>query len=464
MLQSRVTPSVRQRTKSTKRPTSAGQRCPFQFKVFFNLALKRWYFPRLARGSCAHKGHCQVRSDEVRVRSSVIGEDSLELIIQQLQHNIPIACIQALLLERTDTNLSRGQVNALRLTQDQVNVLRGVSVVGGGSDTPAERLLLHLQSTSGLSYIALTGEMDQAGLITFRQTRKTIHQTSTYSEIVDGLVSSVDEDTPQSYTQRMIKALSLEDGQKILLAVAWVTAEARRYFQMFPEACGVDVTNGTNSEQRPNARGTILTSNNKNVPFWNSFLPSESGWVWKWVIIDGFRALLPKSALDRMNIMITDEDPKCYHQIGAAKQLKVLPKVVHRLCAWHKVNRNYTMKARSRAVTDTDKQFVRVVEKWLYSFSQSNIESIEEEKSSSEAFEDYLSHSGVTQALKLFTQEYWIKVRQSFGPWRFGHLRFGHLRFGHLHFGHLHFGHLRFGHLHFGHLFTNSNDGIARLQ
>jgi len=396
----------------------------------------------LARGSCAHKGHCQVRSDEVRVRSSVIGEESLELIVQQLQHNIPVACIQALLLERTDTSLSRGQVNALRLTQDQLNVLRGVTVVGGGAtDTPAERLLLHLQSTPGLSYIALTGEMDQAGLITFRQTKKTrMHPTPT-SEIVHGLVSSVDEDTPQNYTQRMIKALSLEDGQKILLAVAWVTTEARRYFQMFPEVCGVDVTNGTNSEQRPNARGTLLSSNNKNIPFWNSFLPSESGWVWKWVIIDGFRSLLPKSALDRMNLMITDEDPKCYHQIAAARQLKVLPKVVHRLCAWHKVNRNYTTKARSRAITDTDKQFIHVVEKWLYSFSGSNIESMEEEKSSTEAFEDYLSYSGVTQVLKLFTQEYWIKVRRSFGHLHFGHLHFGHLRFGHLHFGHLHFGH-----------------------
>ena len=105
----------------------------------------------MARGSCAHKGHCQVRSDEVCVRSSAIGEDSLELIVQQLQHNIPVACIQALLLERTDASLSRGQINALRLTQDQLNVLRDVTVVvGGATNTPAERLLLHLESTPGL--------------------------------------------------------------------------------------------------------------------------------------------------------------------------------------------------------------------------------------------------------------------------------------------------------------------------
>jgi hypothetical protein len=377
--------------------------------------MKRWYFPRLGSGDCGHKGHCELLPDQVRVQSSVVDSDELELIVQQLQNNIPVACIQALLLDRTDTALSRGQIRALRITPDELNNLRDVTVVGGTSNTPAERLLRHLQSTERVTYIALTGERAQSGLITFRQTRKRKQHTPAVEEdVIDGMGNYVDDDSPQAFVERLTNALSLENGQKILLAVAWVTEEAKRYFKMFPEACGVDVTNGTNSEKRPNARGTLLTSNNKNIPFWNSFLPSESGWVWRWILVKAFRALLPKSGLDQMNLMITDQDPRCYEQIGAARQLGVLPKVAHRLCCWHKVNRNYSLKARSRTVTEKDKQFTRVVEKWLYSFSKNDLETREEETFSIEMFEHFLGQqSHVTDALKHFTHEFWVKV--SFG-------------------------------------------------
>jgi hypothetical protein len=117
-----------------------------------------------------------------------------------------------------------------------------------------------------------------------------------------------------------------------------------------------------------------------------------------------------RAGLDQMNLMITDEDPKCYHQIAAAKQVGVLPKVVHRLCCWHKVNRNYTLKVRSKVVTVPDKQFTRIIEKWLYSFTNNTIETSEENAFSMEAFEHYLSHSECSPALKLFTQQYWEKV------------------------------------------------------
>jgi hypothetical protein len=146
--------------------------------------------------------------------------------------------------------------------------------------------------------------------------------------------------------------------------------------------------------------------------------------------VTGFPALLPKSGLDEMNLMITDEDPKCHLQIGAAKQLGVLPNVTHRLCCWHKINRNYSLKSRSKTVTEKDTQFTRLVEKWLHSFTKTDIESREEEIVSMEMFEHFLSQAEVTAGLKLFTKDYWEKVRsmcdiQTLGRldvWTFGHL------------------------------------------
>jgi ribosomal protein L5 len=52
-----------------------------------------------------------------------------------------------------------------------------------------------------------------------------------------------------------------------------------RYFDLYPEVMGFDVTFGTNKEKRPMARATIKTSSNKNVPFFNALLPSGASWV-----------------------------------------------------------------------------------------------------------------------------------------------------------------------------------------
>jgi hypothetical protein len=58
-------------------------------------------------------------------------------------------------------------------------------------------------------------------------------------------------------------------------------------------------------------------------------LASESGWVWDWMLAKSFQALLPKSGLNQMNVMTTNQDPECHEQIGAAKHFGVLPKVAH---------------------------------------------------------------------------------------------------------------------------------------
>jgi hypothetical protein len=138
----------------------------------------------------------------------------------------------------------------------------------------------------------------------------------------------------------------------------------------------------------------------------------------RWIFVTGFRALLPRAGLERMQLIITDEDPKCYVQIEVAKQLGVFPNVKHRLCCWHKVNRNFTLKARSSTSTEEDKKFTRVVEKWLYSFSKTDIETREEEAYSMQQIEYFISHSGISEPLKRFTQEYWVKVG-NYDTWTF---------------------------------------------
>jgi hypothetical protein len=63
----------------------------------------------------------------VKASSATLDKDKYELVLQQLQMNIPIAAIQALLEKRTDTNYSHDQLTAIRTKAAHTLVLGDIS-------------------------------------------------------------------------------------------------------------------------------------------------------------------------------------------------------------------------------------------------------------------------------------------------------------------------------------------------
>jgi MULE transposase domain len=116
-----------------------------------------------------------------------------------------------------------------------------------------------------------------------------------------------------------------------------------RYFDLYPEVIGFDVTFGTNKEKRPMARATIKTSSNKNVPFFNALLPSGASWVFRWVFHDALPRLLSKESLANLHLILVDDDHHCNTQIDSARNLKKIPNAQYRLCKWHKVRTEYLL-------------------------------------------------------------------------------------------------------------------------
>ncbi len=171
-------------------------------------------------------------------------------------------------------------------------------------------------------------------LITFRVSKKDMLGTS-QTEVGD--VGS-DDDRASTFAESVMKGLSLQGGESLLLAAAWVTTEGRLYYDMFGEAMGFDITCGTNAEKRPLARATITTANEKNVPFFNSFLPSQCAWVFCWLFMTAFPTLFPPRSCKQMELVLTDQDERCYTQVEALKGYRIFSeRMVHRLCKWHKV-------------------------------------------------------------------------------------------------------------------------------
>ena len=135
---------------------------------------------------------------------------------------------------------------------------------------------------------------------------------------------------------KVCSALKLNNGQQLLLAVAWVHKKAITEFKKYPEVVGFDVTYGTNQEKRPLAKGTLINSSSKNIPFFNAILPSQCRWVFHWIFDTAIPNLFPSEYLKKIQLFITDEDPNCYEMIERSRSH--YPVYKHRICKWHKVS------------------------------------------------------------------------------------------------------------------------------
>jgi hypothetical protein len=172
-----------------------------------------------------------------------LDKDEYELVLQQLQLNIPIAAIQALLEKRTDMDYSYDQLTAIRTKAAHTLVLGDISF-------PAERLMRKLEADPDIYYVIYTAHHSMGNLITFRVSKKDILGMS-QTEVGD---DGPDDDRASTFTESVMKGLSLQGGATLLLAAAWVKSEGRLYYDMFGEAVGFDITCGTNAEKRPLAR------------------------------------------------------------------------------------------------------------------------------------------------------------------------------------------------------------------
>jgi hypothetical protein len=248
--------------------------------VYFSDDKSRWFLKKQSGGCSKHIGHCHLHPKQVKASSATLDKDEYELVLQQLQMNIPIAAIQALLEKRTDTNYSYDQLTAIRTKAAHTLVLGDIS-------SPAEQLMRKLEADTDIYYVIYTAHHSMDNLITFRVSKKDILGMS-QTEVGD---VGPDDDRASTFAESVMKGLSLQGGATLLLVAAWVTLEGRLYYDMSGEAVGFDITCGTNAEKRPLAKGTLTTANGENVPFFNSFLPSQCAWVFCWLFTTAFPTL-----------------------------------------------------------------------------------------------------------------------------------------------------------------------------
>jgi hypothetical protein len=105
--------------------------CTFKFNVYFSDVKSRWFFKKTGGGCSTHIGHCHLDPKKVKASATTLDKEECELVLDQLQMNISIDSIRALLERRTDTKFTYDQVTANHTKAAQTLVL-------GGSSSPSE--------------------------------------------------------------------------------------------------------------------------------------------------------------------------------------------------------------------------------------------------------------------------------------------------------------------------------------
>ena len=123
-------------------------------------------------------------------------------------------------------------------------------------------------------------------------------------------------------------------GQKLLLAVAWVRADEKLLFEIYPEVLMIDVTYGTNSECRPLGLTACVDADMRSFTPLRVFMPSECCWVFRWIWETAIPTLLGRQNLTRVQLVLSDGDAKIYEQFNQV-QKEIYPNASHGLCIFH---------------------------------------------------------------------------------------------------------------------------------
>ena len=79
---------------------------------------------------------------------------------------------------------------------------------------------------------------------------------------------------------------------------------------MYPEIIGADDTKETNSEERPLFTLCGKDDNNQMFTIINCFMPSQSQWVFSWMLKIALPNFHPGSALDQVNKLNSNTSPE----------------------------------------------------------------------------------------------------------------------------------------------------------
>ena len=424
------------KTKSNKPQRELGEvLCPFRFKVYFDESTNRYFLPKKQAGNPLHKGHIRKTAvTEMQVDTSAIDAEVQKVLAQLRLVGSPAAILRAWFRHVEGRDITRHQARHLTDRLLESDPL---------TNCPLDETLEQMKEDPTVRAIWLTGEKNSTGLITVRQTARTreedarILASRSNSRSTNGEENSLiyrqgmavgacdgdDEDrenpndeTALTYTERKIRGMRLQ-GSKYLLSLAWMLYTAFEMLQTHPYVIGVDEIEKTNKDDRPLFTAVSRDANKKNIPWFQCFMPNKRLWAYQWLFLSVFPKLLPQSVRDRVQVIMSDNCHECVSTIDRAISNDIFKNAVHRLCAWHVIDRNYVKPCKSRcrhhppAHKQADEKFRNACKEWFFSFTNGTIKNSIQEDDSLQQLHIFIENAiDVNLPLIEFTIEYIYKT------------------------------------------------------
>ena len=348
---------------TTGLPTRLEDVCHFRMAVHYDPDRKRWYLPEKQAGNPTHHAHLAVTMDIATARKDDLSQSEKQIQEDMIASKAAPSVHDNVVVTRNGFQYTKNQFKHMRNGTNQKVVDNpilegfddGTGKKGWAPKTPADRLLHDLDNDPTITYVALYASFD-SGHLRIRKKRKS-KKNRTFTDIdpstVDGDPTTTVEMEAEKLRAGIRKRLKVTAIDCILLAVAWTDDESRLKFDLFPELLYWDTVAKTNREGRNLSMWCLLDSN------WNSataawiLLPSEQLWIHKWSLSAAIPALLNKEALEKVQVVITDQDG----QINQALEDHTgpgtpFPNATPRLCSWHKLDRNLVMHRDFRGLID----------------------------------------------------------------------------------------------------------------
>ena len=330
-------------------PMRASERCGWNIKVRFDR-----HYGGFVISACSGKWHSyhMKRTPESIVSSKFITQEEINQIKLHDECRIPTAATRRLMFHQVGVMLTRQQLHFLKDGDEDHSKF---SHIGNFiAQSSAEKLLSQLEAMEDTFFIALIDD-PVSGLYSLRSKgRPSKNQRAFLPEGED-------------YVTYLRKALKVQGGAKVLLAIVWTNKDALRYSLAFPERLIIDTTYKSNIEKRALFLGTGITSCNKTFIALQAYLPNERAWTFQWMFEEAIPKLLGKRFTLRNCLLSSDGDPEIYRTFLKVKETTDLrPNSDHMLCAFHLISQHYDNEVSSG--NSNVKPLWSIAKDWMYSW------------------------------------------------------------------------------------------------
>ena len=189
--------------------------------------------------------------------------------------------------------------------------------------------------------------------------------------------------------------MSLNNGQEILLAFAWISEEELSLVKRFPDFFAMDVTERTNIEKRSMFLVTGQDGNNKIFIALHCFMPNAQMDSFNWIYDYAMPLLIGEETLLMNKVTITDGEDALYTPlVNQTEREGPWQNSKHYRCTYHLFTQEWHKKVRGIQVSDEAREIIETCRRWISSLI-TNVQYPYQFKHSVEKFRCYLSSNQV---------------------------------------------------------------------